>query len=86
MLRNTNSLEIGVIPTGVFSYLKALKIVTSTVNGAMSLLSVCAKQAGLAWIMSIDIHRWFYLIDSVSANLAYILLIKDYLGIEKYLE
>ena len=41
MLRNTNSPEIGDIPTGVFSYLKALKIVTSTVNGVMSLLSIC---------------------------------------------
>jgi len=41
MLRKTNSPEIGDIPIGVFSYWATLKIVTSIVNGAMSLLSIC---------------------------------------------
>lgn len=41
MLRKTNLPEIGVVSTGDFSYLKPLKIVTSVVNGVMSLLSVC---------------------------------------------
>ena len=41
MLRKTNLPEIGVVSTGDFSYSKPLKIVTSVVNGVMSLLSVC---------------------------------------------
>ena len=41
MLRKTNLPEIGVISPGDFSYSKPLKIVTSVVNGVMSLLSVC---------------------------------------------
>ena len=41
MLRNTNSPEIRDILTGAFSYPKTLKIVTSIVNGVMSLLSIC---------------------------------------------